>query len=101
MRLRCWRGQWQEPLPQLSNDVLAKKQRSGRSFLFGRLHVELQTYSGQVVPGYERNKCVLLNVDGIRVPLEWTGTHGQPPAGTRVKLRIFFRDATVYAFGLG
>ena len=76
--------------------------------------VELQTAAdGRVVPGFERKKCVLLNVDGVRLPLRWkapgagaTATvadgveQGPPSAGTKVQLRIFFRDATIFAFGV-
>ena len=87
--------------------------------------VELQTATdGRVVPGFEREKCVFMNVDEIRLPLRWQGsgqgaaaaaarsttavaaansTNDSPPppsAGTKVQLRLFFRDATIYAFGL-
>lgn len=75
-----------------------------------------------VVPGYERSGCVLLNVNGLRLPLRWGGSgavaganYGDgsavatpqaptpavpPPAGSKVFLRIFFRDATIFAFGI-
>jgi hypothetical protein len=98
--------------------------------------VELRSASdGAVVPGYERSKCVLLNVDGLRLPLKWSdgettngtkssgsdddndddddddddaegsaaavvGAATPPPAGSEVFLRIYFRDATIYAFGV-
>lgn len=49
---------------------------------------------------FHTGNCVLMNVTGLRVPLTWTGT---PPAvpepGMLVRLRIFFRDATIYALG--
>ena len=54
-----------------------------------------------VVGGRSRDKCVLLDVDGPKLPLKWEGV-GEPVAlGTRVTLRIFFRDATIFAVGSG
>ena len=83
--------------------------------------VELRSaVSGAVIPGYERSGCVLLNVDGQRLPLRWDGradtdirkdsvttnatTLSAPPvppaAGSKIFLRVFFRDATIFAFGV-
>ena len=64
--------------------------------------VEMRDAAGlAVVGGRSRDKCVLLDVDGPKLPLKWEGV-GEPVAlGTRVALRIFFRDATVYAVGSG
>ena len=59
------------------------------------------------VNGMEPENCILRNVNSTHVPLAWTPSPGEggaggraaalPPAGTYVRLRIFFRDATVYA----
>ena len=54
-----------------------------------------------VVGGRSRDKCVLLDVDGPKLPLKWEGVGEPVTLGTRVALRIFFRDATVYAVGSG
>ena len=84
--------------------------------------VELRSaVDGAVVPGYERAGCVLLNVNGQRLPIRWgeraadipIQTDGDesnaaelstprvpPAAGSKVFLRIYFRDATIYAFGI-
>jgi hypothetical protein len=45
-----------------------------------------------------------MGVDGLRLKLEWLGANGElvdtvPLAGRRVRIRIYFRDATVYAIG--
>lgn len=50
-----------------------------------------------VLPGYEKDKCVMMNVDAPDLKLSW----GQkaPPVATHlpVFVRIYFRDAIVYA----
>ena len=56
---------------------------------------------GGVVPGYERGNCILLNTDNLRAPLKWKGDPPSPPMGTQVRVRFYFRDATIYAFGVG
>ena len=62
--------------------------------------VELLTAAdGRTVPGFERSKCVLMNTGGLQLPLRWQGAPAAPPAGTQVRLRFYFRDATIYAFG--
>ena len=50
--------------------------------------------------GYERQKCVLTDVDSLALPLQWRNA---PPivAGTKVSLRIFFRDATIFSLRIG
>ena len=40
-----------------------------------------------------------MNVDGIRLPLRWNGTSLAPLAGSTVQLRIYYRDATIFAIG--
>ena len=64
--------------------------------------VEMRDADGRaVVGGRSRGKCVMLDVGAAQLPLKWEGV-GEPVAlGTRVALRIFFRDATVYAVGSG
>ncbi len=57
---------------------------------------ELQDESGQVIPGYEREKMVLQNVDSLALPLHWEGKDGTELAGQTVRLRFYFRDATIY-----
>ena len=54
-----------------------------------------------VVPGHERSGCVLQNVDGLKLPLQWSGAPPYKPASRfeKVYLRLFFRDATIFAIG--
>ena len=67
--------------------------------------------SGLPLPGFERTAFqTIKDVDGERLPLLW-GKGGNntnatvPPAdlgGTaQVRLRIFFRDATIFALNIG
>jgi hypothetical protein len=57
--------------------------------------------SGAVVGGRTRGKCVMLDVDGPQLPLKWEGVYDPIALGTRVTMRIFFRDATIFAAGSG
>ena len=67
--------------------------------------------SGYALPGFERTAFqTMYDVDGERLPLRW-GKGGNntgatvPPAGpggtAEVRLRVFFRDATIYALNVG
>lgn len=53
--------------------------------------------SGQPVPGFEREKCLLQKGDQIDLPLQWTGKSTQDLAGRRVSLRFYVRSANIYA----
>ena len=52
----------------------------------------------QVIPGYEKDGCILMNKAG-RLPLAWTNATQPIAAGAAVYARVYFRDATVYALG--
>jgi len=58
----------------------------------------LDAASGAVVPGFEKERCVHMNANEQRLHLLWQTR--SPPPGT-YKLRIYFRDAVVYATGVG
>eukprot|EP01052_Picozoa_sp_SAG31_P029973 SAG31_NODE_3032_length_4764_cov_2.873526_2_plen_72_part_00 len=56
--------------------------------------------SGEVIKGFEKEACVFMDVDGTRLPLRWHGKSGSiEAAGTKVFLRIFYRDSSVFAVG--
>ena len=60
--------------------------------------VELQdAATGQVIPTFERESCTFMNVTGAQIPLAWAGSAPANAAGKLVQLRIYFRDATIYA----
>ena len=61
---------------------------------------ELRSADGTTIAGYEKERCVMMDVDGLALPLRWDGA---PPiaAGTKVALRLYFRDATIFALSVG
>ena len=86
-----------------------------RRYIFAEL---LDANTGQAIAGYTRNESeAMMNVSGTRLPLRWRtaamhgaeGVHkekpcvppapGCPVVGLAVQLRLFFRDATIYAVG--
>ena len=63
---------------------------------------ELQDEAGAPLAGFERRQSVMMNVNGTRLPLLWNETSAQEKQaaiGKRVRLRLFFRDATIFAIG--
>ena len=56
--------------------------------------------SGRVIAGFEKERCVFLDADGVRLALAWNGTSTAALRGRSVALRVYFRDAVVYAVGL-
>jgi hypothetical protein len=56
--------------------------------------------TGAVVKGFEKEGCVFMGEDGTRLPLRWRGESGASAMGGQpVFLRIYYRDATVFAVG--
>jgi hypothetical protein len=51
--------------------------------------------------GYERDNCVYFDVDEMRLPLVWEGAGAVGSGVKEVVVRLFFRDATLYALGSG
>eukprot|EP01046_Picozoa_sp_COSAG06_P059571 COSAG06_NODE_12365_length_1390_cov_1.780015_2_plen_73_part_00 len=61
--------------------------------------VALHDESGTVMPGYEKEACVFTHVDETRLSLSWGGKTGTDLAGQDVFLRVYYRDATIFAVG--
>jgi hypothetical protein len=57
---------------------------------------ELQDASGNLIPGYERDKCLYENTEGRALPMLWAEKSGGDLAGQSVQLRFFLRDAKIY-----
>ena len=56
--------------------------------------------SATTIPGYEPENCIITNTSGLELPLVWTPTPPTPVApGSKVQLRFYFRDSTIYAVG--
>ncbi|MHB8952819.1 MAG: hypothetical protein ACYC4U_07540 [Pirellulaceae bacterium] len=52
---------------------------------------------GQVVPGFEAEKCVIRNADRSDIPLRWGDASPGQLAHQTVQLRFFLRSANIYA----
>lgn len=52
---------------------------------------------GQVIPGFEPEKCVIQNADKIDLPLRWEGRSARELAGRNLRLRLYLRSANIYA----
>jgi hypothetical protein len=65
--------------------------------------------AGRALPGFEAERCVLTNINGLRIPLRWARGDGggggggalvaPVPAGRVMALRIYYRAATVFSVG--
>ena len=61
----------------------------------------LDASNDETLPGYEHSRCVMMNVSSTRLALVWQGAgplHEQH-AGRLVRLRMFYREATIFAVG--
>ncbi|HSW47268.1 MAG TPA: hypothetical protein VLM89_17025 [Phycisphaerae bacterium] len=72
------------------------------SGLFHQAYVqaELRDETGKAIPGYERDKCLLRDVDDTRIPLRWGDRTGTELAGKKVSMRFFLRSARIYALAV-
>jgi hypothetical protein len=52
---------------------------------------------GNVLPGWEPEKCLIRGQDDIGLPLRWSGRSAQELSGRRVRLRFQLRSSNVYA----
>jgi hypothetical protein len=64
--------------------------------------VEARDADGKTLPGYERARQILIDVDDVRRPLVWRGEDGTEKdlaemKGKPISLRFFLRDARIYA----
>jgi hypothetical protein len=71
------------------------------------LMVEVRDTQGNIIPGYERSKCVIWDgttspnrntqVDVTNKPLLWSGVSASKLAGQTISLRFYFGGSTIYA----
>ena len=52
---------------------------------------------GNVIPGFEADKCLIVNEDRPNIPLKWSDASARQLAGRTIQLRFFLRSANVYA----
>ena len=58
---------------------------------------ELVDAENRVIPGFERTKCVHYYLPANRIRLHWGDEDGFRLFGQTVRLRLYFRDARIYA----
>jgi hypothetical protein len=63
--------------------------------------VEVLDEKDKPIAGFEKEKCIFLDKDGLRLPLRWKGRDAAALAGRTVSMRFYFRDATIYAVETG
>ena len=61
------------------------------------VQVELRDQRNKVIPGYERDRCLLQSIDDTRIPLHWGDKTGTELTGQKVSLRFHLRSARIYA----
>jgi len=70
-----------------------------------RLHATNQCYvmvaaldeDGRVIANFERERCILRNVNEIDAPLKWDGQDTKNLAGKKIRLRFHLRAASIYS----
>jgi len=62
---------------------------------------ELLDDAGRVVPGYEKEQCIIRRMHGPKQKLTWGDHFGEELAGQRVQLRFYLRYAHIYAVAAG
>jgi len=58
---------------------------------------ELLDEEGQVIEGYDKGKCIGYEINDLRWPLRWEGQDATELVGQTVQVRLYFRDARIYA----
>ena len=61
--------------------------------------VEILDENGRVITGFEKEKCIIQDKDDLRIPLAWEKRTTSELAEQTVRLRFYFRDATIYSIG--
>ena len=90
-------------------DLITKslKWTGGRLFLNvdgskGSVEVTICNVGGRPIKGFSRNDAVPIQVDGVRVPVEFNGDASLASLrGQELRLRIYARRATVFGFAMG
>lgn len=82
-------------IPQHGMSVDLAFEPTGRGYLLA----ELLDKEGRVLPGFEKEQCVVKAAAQTRLELEWNGAHSAAPQ-TAAHLRLCFRDARVYSVSL-
>lgn len=66
-----------------------------------RIWVEVCDTAGHTIPGFERQFCVIEDLDELRIPLTWDGREVAELSGEKITLRLHLHHATVYSLWEG
>ena len=68
----------------------------------GEVRAELLLSDGSIVPGFEQAQCTPLRADALDHPVRWSrGATAPVDIKGEVRVRLYVRDATVYAVEIG
>ncbi len=93
-------AEFSSPLFEMPQRPLTVNIQSGTGTLLpdqAYVMVEARRPDGHVIEGYEREKCLFVDVDGTALPLRWGEKNTTGLAGHAVCLRFYLRDARIYA----
>jgi hypothetical protein len=63
----------------------------------GMISVEVLDNAGEVVPGFEREKCTFTKIDGVHLRLTWGHAGIDSLSGRRIQFRFYMDKAHIYA----
>jgi len=90
-----------KPSPMPAADLLLNAASPGPARPFAKdqayVMVAVLDEKGNVIPGFEADKCVIRNEDRTDIRLKWGDASASQLAGRVVRLRFFLRSANVYA----
>ena len=78
----------------------ARELRVNVDAAMGILEVEALTVFGEPIPGFTRQECRPIQVDGMHQRVEWTSAADLRKLPQPVRLRFFLRQARLYSFEL-
>ncbi|HPA19266.1 MAG TPA: hypothetical protein PLU30_16080 [Verrucomicrobiae bacterium] len=87
------------PVPETDLFLNAASPAPDRPFAKDQAYVMVAALdeNGSIIPGFEREKCVIRNEDRRDIPLKWGDATARQLAGRTIRLRFFFRSANIYA----
>eukprot|EP00039_Didymoeca_costata_P008699 m.115205 g.115205 ORF g.115205 m.115205 type:complete len:151 (-) comp14193_c0_seq6:92-544(-) len=59
--------------------------------------VSVTDASSNIIPGFAKERCVMMDFDSTNMRLAWNSSDTSTLVGRNVQLRIYFRDATIFA----
>ena len=66
----------------------------------GSITVQLLDGNGTVIPGYEKEKCLVVNKDGLGIEVCWAGQSGLPD-NKEIRFAFYLQNASLFSFTAG